>query len=387
MKVEVKSQFWGRALGGLALCAALGSAVVAAQQTPSAPVAKQPAPAATPTTAKPQTDPSKPNVVVLATGGTIAGAQASQKEYGYKSGAFDIQQLIDAVPSMKELANLTGEQVANVGSQDMSDAIWLKLAKRVNEVLSKKDVAGVVITHGTDTMEETAYFLNLVTKSDKPVVLVGSMRPATAVGADGPANLYNAVAVAADPKAKGRGVLVVINDEIHAARNVEKLNTTNVQTFASPERGPQGLVNTGKIAWFEPMDKRQTTRSEFSVDTLQALPRVDIIYAHANMSPDLITSAVANGAKGLVIAGVGDGNMTKEALAALEKAVTQNGVLAVRSTRLATGLVLRNNEVDDDKMGFVASGEFNPAKSRVLAQLALTKTKDPKAVQQIFNTY
>jgi len=326
-------------------------------------------------------------VVILATGGTIAGAQASQKEYGYQSGTFKVEDLIAAVPTMKELANLRGEQVANVGSQDMSDAIWLKLAKRVNEVLRAPDVSGVVITHGTDTLEETSYFLNLVTKSEKPVVLVGSMRPATAVSADGPANLYNGVAVAADPKAKGRGVLVVINDEIHSARNVEKLNTTNIQAFSSPERGPQGLVNTGKIAWFEPMDKRHTTRSEFAVDKLQALPRVDIIYAYSNMPPDLIQAAVARGAKGVVIAGVGDGNMTKESVAALEKLANEKDLLVVRSSRIATGMVLRNNEIDDDKMGFVASGEFNPAKSRVLAQLALTKTNDPKRVQEMFNSY
>jgi L-asparaginase len=368
------------------VCAALSAG---AQQGSSTPVA--PAPAASKTAAAPTTtattDKSKPTVVILATGGTIAGAQASQKDYGYQSGAFKVEDLIAAVPTMKDLANLKGEQVANVGSQDMNDAIWLKLAKRVNEVLKEPGVSGVVITHGTDTMEETGYFLDLVTKSDKPVVLVGSMRPATAVSADGPANLYNAVAVAADPKARGRGVLVVVNDEIHSARNIEKLNTTNIQAFASPERGPQGLVNTGKIAWFEPMDKRHTTRSEFSVDKLAALPRVDIIYAHANMSPDLIQAAVTGGAKGLVIAGVGDGNMTKEAVDALEKSAKENGVLVVRSSRIATGLVLRNNEINDDKMGFVASGEFNPAKSRVLAQLALTKTHDPKRVQEIFNTY
>jgi L-asparaginase len=236
-------------------------------------------------------------------------------------------------------------------------------------------------------MEETAYFLNLVTKSEKPVVLVGSMRPATAVSADGPGNLYNAVAVAADPKARGRGALVVINDEIHAARNVEKTNTTNVETFASPERGPQGLVNTGKISWFEPMDKKHTVRSEFTVQKMEDLPRVDILYAHANMSPDLIDAAVKSGAKGLVIAGVGDGNMTQEAAAMLEKEAKEKGVLVVRSTRLPTGLVLRNNEINDDKAGFVASGELNPAKSRVLAQLALTKTHDPKRVQQMFNEY
>ena len=235
-------------------------------------------------------------------------------------------------------------------------------------------------------MEETSYFLNLVIKSDKPVVLVGSMRPATAVSADGPGNLYNAVAVAASPEARGSGVLVVINDEIHSARNVEKSNTTNVETFVSPERGPQGLVNTGKIAWFEPTNKRHTTKSEFSAKR-EELPRVDIIYAHSNMSPDLVTSAIENGAKGLVIAGVGDGNMTKEVVEELERAVKEDHVLVVRSTRLPEGLVLRNNEIDDDEAGFVASGEFNPAKSRVLAQLALTETTDPQRVQKMFNTY
>ena len=169
------------------------------------------------------------------------------------------------MPQLKKLADLSGEQVANIGSQDMNDAVWLKLAKRVNEVLASPDVDGVVITHGTDTMEETAYFLDLVVKSDKPVVLVGSMRPATAISADGPANLYNAVAVAASPGAKGRGVLVVLNDEIHAARNVTKTNTTSVDTFKSPNRGPVGLVHTGQIAWFEQMDRRHTTKSEFDV--------------------------------------------------------------------------------------------------------------------------
>ncbi len=328
----------------------------------------------------------KPNIRILATGGTIAGAQSGQSAYGYQSGSFKVEDLIAAVPNLDKLANLTGEQVANIGSQDMNDAVWLKLAKRINEVLKSKDVDGVVITHGTDTMEETGYFLNLVVKSEKPVVLVGSMRPADAVSADGPGNLYNAVAVASDPKARNRGTLVVINDEIHAARNVEKMNTTNVGTFASPERGPQGLVNSGKIAWFEPMDKRHTVKSEFNIDRADQLPRVDIIYAHANMPADLIQSSIERGAKGIVVAGVGDGNMTKESLAALEKFAKEGG-LVVRSTRLPTGIVLRNNEVDDDKSGFVASGEFNPAKSRVLAQLALTKTHDPKKVQEMFRVY
>ncbi|TQF15993.1 type II asparaginase [Myxococcus llanfairpwllgwyngyllgogerychwyrndrobwllllantysiliogogogochensis] len=326
------------------------------------------------------------SVRILATGGTIAGAQANPQGYGYKSGAFKVEDLIKAVPNLDKVAKLTGEQVANIGSQDMNDSVWLKLAKRTNELLASPDVDAVVVTHGTDTLEETAYFLDLVVKSDKPVVLVGSMRPATAISADGPGNLYNAVAVAASPEAKGRGVLIVINDEIHTARNVTKTNTTNVETFRSPNRGPAGVVNTGDVHWFERMDKKHTVDSEFSVTGKDTLPRVDILYAHANMSPDLIDSAVKNGAKGLVIAGVGDGNMTQPALDTLAKHV-KRGLVVVRSTRLPSGLVLRNNEINDDQKGFVASGELNPAKSRVLLQLALLETKDPTKVQRMFEEY
>jgi L-asparaginase len=327
-----------------------------------------------------------PRVRVLATGGTIAGAQASATDYGYKSVAYDVNSLLSAVPNLDKLATITGEQVANIGSQDMNDEIWLKLARRVNEVLAGSDTDGVLITHGTDTLEETSYFLSLVTRSDKPVVMVGSMRPATAISADGPGNIYNGVAVVADPGARGRGTLVCLNDEIHYARNVVKTDTTSVQTFRSLNRGPAGLVHTGKIDWFEAMDRKLGRASEFSLDGIQKLPRVDVIYAHANMSADLIDAAVKNGAQGIVVAGVGDGNMTTPALDALTKAA-KAGVVVVRSTRLPAGIVLRNNEVNDDKLGLVASGELNPAKSRVLLQLALTRTKDPVRIQKMFYEY
>jgi len=327
-----------------------------------------------------------PRIRVLATGGTIAGAQASATDYGYKSGAYDVNTLINAVPNLGKLASITGEQVANIGSQDMNDEIWLKLAKRVNETLASADTDGVLITHGTDTLEETGYFLTLVVKSDKPVVMVGSMRPATAISADGPGNIYNGMAVAADRRAKGKGTLVLLNDVFHYARNVVKTDTTSVQTFVSLNRGPAGLVHTGTVEWFEPMNKKIGAATEFSVDGLDKLPRVDIIYAHANMSADLIDAAVRNGAKGIVVAGVGDGNMTTPALEALKKAAKE-GVVVVRSTRLPMGLTLRNNEVNDDEMGFVASGELNPPKSRVLLQLALTKTSDPKRIQAMFYEY
>ena len=329
---------------------------------------------------------SQPRIRVLATGGTIAGAQASATDYGYKSGAYDVNSLINAVPNLNKLAAITGEQVANIGSQDMNDEIWLKLAKRVNEVLESPDVDGILITHGTDTLEETSYFLSLVTKSEKPVVMVGSMRPATAVSADGPGNIYNGVAIVADPHARGKGTLVALNDEFHYARNVVKTNTTSVQTFKSLNRGPAGVVHTGKVEWFGPMDRKLGKASAFSVDNLDKLPRVDVIYAHANMSADLIDAAVHNGAQGIVVAGVGDGNMTTAALDALTK-TAKSGVVVVRSTRLPEGLVLRNNEVNDDKLGLVASGELNPAKSRVLLQLALTQTKDPKQIQKMFYEY
>jgi L-asparaginase len=328
-------------------------------------------------------DAQSARVRLLATGGTIAGAQAKPGEYGYKSGAFNVQDLISAVPNLDKLAVITGEQVVNIGSQDMNDEVWLKLAGRLNAALNSPDVDGVVITHGTDTLEETAYFLNLVTRSDKPVVMVGSMRPATAVSADGPGNLYNAVAVATSPGARGRGVLVELNDEINYARNIQKTNTSSVQTFSSVNRGPAGLVNTGKITWFQPMDKKS---GGFSVDGLTKLPRVDILYAYPNMSVDLIDAAVRGGAQGLVIAGVGDGNMTQPALDRLAQ-IAKSGVVVVRSSRVGSGIVYRNNEVNDDQLGLVASGELSPGKSRVLLQLALTKTKDPAAVQQMFNEY
>jgi L-asparaginase len=327
-----------------------------------------------------------PTIKVLATGGTIAGAQASATDYGYKSGAYDVNSLLKAVPNLDKLAVIDGEQVANIGSQDMNDEVWLELAKRVNAVLAEPGTDGVLITHGTDTLEETSYFLTLVTKSSKPVVMVGSMRPATAVSADGPGNIYNGVAVVTSPGAKGKGALVVLNDTIHYARNVMKTDTTSVQTFQSLNRGPAGVVHTGKVEWFEPMDRKIGAATGFSVDALDKLPRVDVIYAHANMSADLIDAAIKNGAQGIVVAGVGDGNMTTPALDVLTKAA-KNGVVVVRSTRLASGITLRNNEVNDDEKGFIASGELNPAKSRVLLQLALTQTKDPVRIQKMFYEY
>ena len=343
------------------------------QQTAGGTVAKNP-------------DPNLPTVVVLATGGTIAGAAGSDVQAGYTSGQVGVEQLLNAVPQAKKLANLRGEQISNIGSQDMNDEVWIKLATRVNELLAMPDVTGVVITHGTDTIEETAYFLNLVVKSDKPVVLTASMRPSTALSADGPLNFYNAVAVAANKRAVGRGVLVVINDWIHGASSLTKTSTTAVQTFMSPLSGLIGTVAYGDAEWFRGPVGKNTKTSEFSVDKNTVLPRVDIIMATENMDGALINAAAAVGAKGIVIAGVGNGNMTAPALKALE-AQAKRGIVAVRSSRVTTGQVGRNVEVKDDSLGFVASLGLNPQKARVLLRLALLRTSDPKVIQRYFDEY
>ncbi len=290
------------------------------------------------------------------------------------------------MPQAKKLATMRGEQIANIGSQDMNDEVWLKLARRVNELVAMADVDGIVITHGTDTIEETAYFLNLVVKSKKPVVLTAAMRPSTALSADGPLNFFNAVAVAANKDAAGRGVLVVVNDWIHGASSLTKTSTTAVQTFLSPLRGLVGTVAYGEAEFYRGPVGKNTVDSEFSLDGVTALPRVDIVMAHENMDGAIIDAAVAAGAKGVVIAGVGNGNMTKAGLDALA-AQSKKGVVCVRSTRVATGRVGRNVEVDDDKLGLIASDDLNPQKARVLLRLALLKPRSLADMQRLFIEY
>jgi L-asparaginase len=331
-------------------------------------------------------NPAKAQVVILATGGTIAGSAKTQTQAGYTSGQVGIDTLLAAVPQLGDLAEIRGEQISNVGSQDLSDVIWLSLAKRINELQAAADVDGIVITHGTDTLEETGYFLQLTVRGEKPVVMTAAMRPSTALSADGPLNIFNAVAVAADPDARGRGVLIAANDDIHGARAITKTSTTDVQTFQSPERGLIGVSLYGVNRYFRFPYRTHTSASEFSLKGVKSLPRVDVVYITADVSPDLIDSAVENGAKGIVTAGVGNGNMTGSALEAVKRA-RKKGVVVVRSSRVPTGAVGRNVEVNDDEIGTVASGELNPAKARVLLKLALLSTNDPSQIQAYFDQY
>lgn len=331
----------------------------------------------------------KPQVVIVATGGTIAGRAATDGKMGYQAGQLDIEELIAAVPEAGQLADLRGIQLVSIGSQDMNDQVWLDLARTVEMELRKPEVSGVVVTHGTDTMEETAYFLHLIVDSHKPVVLTGSMRPAGALSADGPLNLFNSVAVAASSQTIEHGVLVVANDFIHGAREVTKTNTLTVQAFESSDLGLLGAMFYDQLTMYRKPQRVHTYQSVFSIDALASLdelPRVEIIYAFSSMQADLIDAAVELGAKGLVLAGVGNGNAAQVALDALARAAAQ-GVVVVRSTRSNEGTILRNREIDDDRFGFVVSDQLNPAKSRVLLQLALTRTTKVTEIQQFFWEY
>lgn len=327
-----------------------------------------------------------PNIHILATGGTIAGAGSSATGSSYTAGQVAINELISAVPELNEVANITGEQIVKIGSQDMSDEVWLKLAHYLNELLKRQDVDGVVITHGTDTMEETAFFLNLTVKSNKPIVLVGAMRASTALSADGPLNLYNAVITAGAKESEGRGVMIVMNGLIIGAHAALKMNTIDVQAFQAPNSGALGYVFNGKVHYNQSTDKLHTTQSAFDVTGLDKLPKVGIIYSYSNVDSEALDALIANKYMGIVHAGVGNGNIHKNLFSKLTDA-SRKGILVVRSSRVPTGPTTLDAEVDDNRYGFVASQELNPQKSRILLMLALTKTKDFKVIQNYFNNY
>ena len=325
-----------------------------------------------------------PNITILATGGTIAGGGDSATKSNYTAGKVGVENLVNAVPQLKDIANVKGEQVVNIGSQDMNDDVWLTLAKKINTDCDKTD--GFVITHGTDTMEETAYFLNLVVKSNKPVVLVGAMRPSTALSADGPLNLYNAVVVAGAKESIGKGVLVSMNGIILGAHSVLKMNTIDVQTFQAPNSGALGYVYNGKVFYNQSPLKKHTSQSIFDVTNLNSLPKVGIVYSYSNMEGDVVKMMANSGYKGIIHAGLGNGNIHKNVFPELINA-RNKGILIVRSTRVPTGPTTLDAEVDDNQYKFIASQELNPQKSRILLMLALTKTNDWKQIQQYFNEY
>lgn len=331
---------------------------------------------------------AKNNVVVVATGGTIAGAGASSTNSAtYAAAKVPVDALLNAVPQIQDLANVTGVQALQVASESITDKELLTIARKVNELVKKSDVNGVVITHGTDTLEETAFFLNLVVHTDKPIVVVGSMRPPSALSADGPLNLYSAVALAASDEAKGKGVLVLMNDSIFAARDVSKTINIHTNAFVS-QWGALGTLVEGKPYWFRNVAKRHNNNSEFNIDDIKgdALPIVQIVYGSGNMLPDAYLAYAKAGAKAIINAGTGNGSVPNYLVPTLTQ-LQKQGVQIIRSSRVPQGFVLRNAEQPDDKYGWVVAHDFNPQKAKLLAALALTKTKDPKELQRIFWDY
>lgn len=328
---------------------------------------------------------AKSRIAILGTGGTIAGfIDSTIATTGYTAGAIDIDVLIKAVPQIRDLADISWEQIANIDSSNMCDEIWLRLAKKIAKLFAE-GIDGVVITHGTDTMEETAYFLNLTIKSDKPVVLVGAMRPSTAISADGPKNLYNAVALVANKEAKNKGVMVAINDKILSARGVVKTHSLNVDAFSSPDFGDLGYIVDGKVFFYNNVTKAHTKNAPFDVSKLTSLPKVDILYSYSNDGSGVAAKALfEHGTKGIVVAGSGAGSIHKNQKDVL-KELLKKGLKVVVSSRVVTGCVAVSDS--DEKLGFISAEDLNPQKARVLLILALTKTSDPKKIQEYFLKY
>ncbi|EOH5841403.1 type II asparaginase [Campylobacter jejuni] len=328
---------------------------------------------------------AKSRIAILGTGGTIAGfIDSTIATTGYTAGAIDIDVLIKAVPQIRDLADISWEQIANIDSSNMCDEIWLRLAKKIAKLFAE-GIDGVVITHGTDTMEETAYFLNLTIKSDKPVVLVGAMRPSTAISADGPKNLYNAVALVANKEAKNKGIMVAINDKILSARGVVKTHSLNVDAFSSPDFGDLGYIVDGKVFFYNNVTKAHTKNAPFDVSKLTSLPKVDILYSYSNDGSGVAAKALfEHGTKGIVVAGSGAGSIHKNQKDVL-KELLKKGLKVVVSSRVVAGCVAVSDS--DEKLGFISAEDLNPQKARVLLILALTKTSDPKKIQEYFLKY
>ncbi|PID47660.1 MAG: L-asparaginase 2 [Proteobacteria bacterium] len=328
----------------------------------------------------------KPNIMIIATGGTIAGDGKSSVKSGYSSGKLGIQSLINNIPDLNKIAKIKTYQLTNIGSQAMNDKTLLLLAKKANEFLKKPQIDALVIIHGTDTLEESAYFLNLCVKSKKPIIFTGSMRSNSSLSNDGDMNIFNAVNVAANKKSRKKGVLLVLNDEIHSAREVTKTNTSNLNTFASPNTGKIGSVYYGKVNFYFKSLKLHTYKSKFDIDLIKSLPRVDIIYSHINDTDIFVDAAIKAGAKGIISAGFGNGNIYPKTLKALHKA-SKKGICIIRSSRTGSGRVSLGCEIDDKKYGFLIADNLNPQKARILLSLALTKTQNPKKIQKMFLQY
>ena len=318
-------------------------------------------------------------IVILATGGTIAGTGDEGKTVGYTPGVLTAEELIAAVPGLEDIAPIEAIQICNVNSDDMTDVIWLELANTINEMAEDPGVKGFVITHGTDTMEETAYFLNLAVKTDKPVVITGSMRPITSISSDGAMNLYQSACVAASDDAVGKGVLVVFSDRVFSARSVTKTSTYHVTAISAGEMGCMGVVRDNAVFLYESPEKLHTTETEFDIAEIESLPKVSVLYFSVDADPAIL-SYVASISDGIVIAGAGAGEYSK----AYQDIIDELQIPVVISSRIDDGIILRDNLLSENS---IAADNLSPQKAAILLRLALLTTDDNEEIQEMFYKY
>jgi glutamin-(asparagin-)ase len=328
----------------------------------------------------------KANIAVIGTGGTIAGrGETVTNTSAYACSVLTIDEILAATPEVSALANLRSEQLLQTGSENFTNEHLLVIGKRVSEVLKDDDIDGVILTHGTDTIEETAYFLHLTLKSVKPVVIVGSMRPPSAMSSDAPLNLFNAIAVAAHRSSRGMGTLVVANDDILSARDVVKTNSFKLDAFRSPY-GALGHVVEGQPRYYRMLSRSHTVLTPWSIDDIDILPKVGIVYAYGALDADVIKTIAAD-THGIVYAGTGNGNVAAHIVDSLVQA-TRNGVHVVRASRTGSGVVIRNGAQPDDDYGWIVVDDQVPQKARILLMLAMLDHADERsAIQDVFYRY
>lgn len=324
------------------------------------------------------------NILIVATGGTIAGTGAIGKSTSYRAGEIDINQIIETIPAISEIANLQAIQFANIDSNEMGPHKWIELSNYINELAKDDNIDGIVVTHGTDTLDETAYFLNLTLNTYKPVILTGAMRPATATSADGPMNLYQAVALACHKQAMGHGVMAVFSDTVYSGRDIQKVNNFKTDAFDKKDFGCLGYMQDDKAYFFARSYKKHTMQSIFSENKLTTLPNVGIAYYYAGASVSIL-DALGKECSGIVIAGSGSGNYSAKWMNKVSELVS-NGIVVVRSSRVGHGIVFESKVFDPNAIT-IPSNTLSSQKARVLLMLALSKTNNIETIRGFFNEY
>jgi L-asparaginase len=330
-----------------------------------------------------------PRVGLILTGGTIDSVGVDRLDLAWYIEAnkrLGEGELLARLPELKSIARVQEIPFRRLPSQALVDSDWLDLVRKIHSIFDQDQADGIVITHGTNTLEETAYFLNLVLKTEKPVVLVGSMRPSSAISADGYLNVVNAVRVAADPQSVGCGCLIVMNDRIFNARDVTKNSTYRVEAFESRDLGPLGFADAdGRVVYYHQPARKHTTKTEFDVRTMRSLPRVDVVLSYVNADGVMIDAAARAGAKGIVSAATGAGRPTPAQDEAFDRAYREHGMIMCLCSRVASGRVVRSPGLK--RKGFVASDSLQPWKARILLSLGLSKTADADDLQRMFDIY